>query len=65
MRTGPPSPRPAPDPRPGLERALQLLRDEARSFPGAEGSAAVFAISRTIEREIAAYRPGRDQEGAG
>jgi hypothetical protein len=37
---------------PGLRRALALLREEARSFPGPEGSAAIFAGTRAIEREI-------------
>jgi len=37
---------------PGLRRALALLREEARSFPGPEGSAALFGGTRAIEREI-------------
>lgn len=37
---------------PGLRRALALLREEARSFPGQEGCAALFAVQRAIEREI-------------
>lgn len=37
---------------PGLHRALQLLREEARSFPGPEGSAAIAACARAIEREV-------------
>lgn len=37
---------------PGLRRTLSLLREEARSFPGAEGTAALFAAQRAFEREI-------------
>jgi len=37
---------------PGLRRALELLREEARSFPGPEGSAAFAAATRSLEREL-------------
>ena len=37
---------------PGLRRALGLLREEARSYPGPEGTAALQAAQRAIEREI-------------
>ena len=37
---------------PGLRRALALLREEARSFPGPEGTTALLAAQRAIEREI-------------
>ena len=38
---------------PGLRRALALLREEARSFPGPEESSAFAAATRVIERELA------------
>jgi len=41
---------------PGLLRALEIIREEARSFPGPEGSSAIFAMSRAIEREMARLR---------
>jgi|AntRauMFilla1563_2_1112583.scaffolds.fasta_scaffold134624_2 hypothetical protein len=37
---------------PGLRRAIVLLREEARSFPGPDWSAAISAWTRAIEREI-------------
>lgn len=37
---------------PGLRRALILLREEARSFPGPEGSSAFTAAIRAVEREL-------------
>jgi hypothetical protein len=43
---------PAAEEIPGLRRALALLREEARSFPGAEGTSALFAVQRAFEREI-------------
>lgn len=36
----------------GLKRALTLLRAEARSFPGPEGSSAFSAAIRAVEREL-------------
>jgi hypothetical protein len=36
----------------GLRRALILLREEARSFPGPEGSSAFAAAIRSVEREL-------------
>lgn len=46
---------------PGLRRALALLREEARSFPGPEGSAAFAAATRAIERGL--DRIDRSQAG--
>jgi len=43
---------PAAEEIPGLRRALALLREEARSFPGPEGTAALFSAQRAFEREI-------------
>lgn len=40
------------DEAPGLRRALSLLREEARSFPGPEGSSAFSAAIRAVEREL-------------
>lgn len=37
---------------PGLRRALSLLREEIRSFPGPEGSSAFSAAIRAVEREL-------------
>ncbi len=37
---------------PGLRRALSLLREEARSYPGPEGTAALQSAQRAIEREL-------------
>lgn len=37
---------------PGLRRALTLLREEARSYPGPEGSTALLSAQRAVEREI-------------
>ncbi len=49
----PPAPAYPGDLTPGLARALDLVREEARSFPGSEGVAAIFAVTRSIERELA------------
>lgn len=47
---------------PGLRRALALLREEARSFPGPEGSAAYAAGIRAVERDLT--RLGRTGGGS-
>lgn len=37
---------------PGLRRALILLREKARSFPGPEGFSAFAAAIRSVEQEL-------------
>lgn len=40
------------DPLPGLRRALRLVREQGRSFPGPEGASAIRAAADAIEIEI-------------